>query len=140
MPEYFGRRVPLKFFVKWRKARIETFTASKEMYGANLMPKSSFYEWYQKFAEECNEPAEACTATSLQKVEQVLKNDRQCLIRHMTEVTGSNREIDISSTDDLGMRIVSPKLVLRLLTSNLKETPTTQFVRTDSTTWQCSIL
>lgn len=40
------------------KSRIEKFTSLKEVYGYNVIPKSSFYDWYKKFEErleECND-------------------------------------------------------------------------------------
>lgn len=40
---------PAKGNVKWRKSRIEVFTVLKEVYGDNLMPKSSFDERHKKF-------------------------------------------------------------------------------------------
>ena len=100
-------------------------------YGESAMDKTRVYEWYKRFQDGREEvedderpghPSTSTTDENVEKVEEMVMNDRRITIRDVTDDVG----ISIGSwheifSNGLGMKRVTAKFVPKLLNFEQKQ-------------------
>ena len=94
------------------------------------MSKTKVFEWHKRFVEgredkednpKSGRPCTSTTDTNIEKVRQLVRSDRRFTIRVIANEVGMDKEtVRTSLGDTLGMRMVSAKMVSRLLTEEQK--------------------
>ena len=95
------------------------------------MKKTAVYKWVKRFSEgresvtdeeRSGRPATSRTEGSIEKVRQILRENRQLTVRKIAEQVNIEREtVRKILTEDLGMRKVCAKMVPKELTEEQKQ-------------------
>jgi histone-lysine N-methyltransferase SETMAR len=125
------QRINLKFLVKLNKTATESFRMLTEVYGEECMSRARVFEWHKRFCEgredvedddRSGRPCTSKTDENVQKVEEIVRNDRRLSIRMIAEMVHIDKEtVRQILHDNLNMTKVCAKVVPRLLTPDQKE-------------------
>ncbi|PNF17157.1 hypothetical protein B7P43_G09084 [Cryptotermes secundus] len=127
----FKERMNIKFMCKLGKSASETQSMLQQVYGDTALKKSTVYDWFSRFKnwQETLEDVQCSGRPSTSKTEEMIGKVRQ-LIRcdqRMT-ITELEQDVDICHgsihailSDDVKMRQVSAKFVMRQLTMDQME-------------------
>ena len=125
------QRINLKFLVRLGKTPTEVLKLLQEVYGDDTMSRSCLFEWHRRFKEGRDEveddhrsgrPSTSKTDENVERVRQKVRSDRHLTVRMIADELGMNSErVWRIITEDLGMRKICAKMVLRLLNEGQKE-------------------
>lgn len=125
------QRTNLKFLVRLEKSPSEAFRILQQAYGEDTMARSSAFEWHKRFREGLEEtedahrsgrPSTSRTEENVERVRQMVRNDRRLTVRMIASSLDINRDcVWKIITEDLGMRKICAKMVPRLLNDDQKE-------------------
>uniref|UniRef100_A0A8C4X9K6 Protein GVQW3-like n=1 Tax=Erpetoichthys calabaricus TaxID=27687 RepID=A0A8C4X9K6_ERPCA len=127
----FEQRVNIRFMCKLGKSASETLAALQQVYSANALKKTAVYDWFSQFknGQETleNNPRSGRPPTSrneemIKQVRRLVRADRKITIAELEQEVGISRgSIHAILTENLEMRRVCAKFVLRLLTTDQME-------------------
>jgi len=102
-----------------------------QVYGDNAMKKTAVYKWVKRFSEgresvtdeeRSGRPATSRTEENIAKFRQILRENRRLTVRSITEqVNIDKKTVRKILTEDLNMRKVCAKMVLKELTEKQKQ-------------------
>jgi len=106
----------------------ETPSALQKVYGDTALNKSAVYDWFSRFKngqekldddQRSGRPSTSITAEMIKKVRQLIQCDRRMTAVELEQDVGnSHGSIHVIISDDLKLRHVSAKYVLRQLTTD----------------------
>ena len=123
----FEQRANIKFMCRLGKSASETLSALQQVYGDTALQKSAVYDWFSRFKngqeteddQRSGRPSTSRTAEMTEKVRKLIQCDRRMTIVELEQEVGiSHGSIHAILSDDLKMRCVSAKFVLRQLTTD----------------------
>jgi len=110
------------------KSDSEMPSALQKVYGDTALKKSAVYDWFSQFKngqekldddQRSGRPSTSITAEMIEKVRQLIQCDRRMTAMELEQDVGiSHRSIHAILSDDLKLRRVSAKFVLRQLTTD----------------------
>ena len=125
------QRTNLKFLVRLGKSPTEAFKMLQLVYGDETMARSSVFEWHKRFrdgreevedAARSGRPSTSRTEENVDRVRQMIRNDRRLTVRMIADSLSINRDcVWKIITEDLGMRKICAKMVPKLLNDAQKE-------------------
>ena len=121
-------QIKLKFLVRLEKTATEALKLLQEVHGDDTMSRTRLFEWHRRFKEEVEDdhrsgkPSISRTDKNVERVRQKVRSDRRLSVRMIADELGMNNErVWRIITEDLGMRKICAKMVLRLLNEGQKE-------------------
>ena len=118
----------IKFCFKIRKTATETYQLLRQAYGEDAMGRTQVFDWFRQFKEgrtsvESNSrsgrPSTSRNEEMIAKVPTIVRNNRRLTVREIADDCGiSAGSCDAILTDDLHMKRVCAKFVLRMLTDD----------------------
>jgi len=127
----FEQRANIKFMCRLEKSASETLSALQQVYGDTALKKSAVYDWFSWFKngqemleddQRSGRPSTSRTKEMIEKVRQLIHCDRRMTIVELEQEVGiSHGSIHTILSDDLKVRHVSAKFVLRQLTTDQME-------------------
>ena len=118
------QRTNLKFRIRLRKT--EALSKLKQVYGNEAMSRCRVFEWYNRFKEgredveddpRSGRPSTSKIEENVERVRQEVRSDCRLTVRMIANELSMNSErVWTIITEELGMRKICAKLVLRLLT------------------------
>ena len=117
------QRINLKFLVRLGKTPTEALKLLQEVYGDDTMSRTRLFEWHRRFKERKEElegdqssgrPSTSRTDKNLERVKQKVRSDCSLTVTMIA---------DELITEDLGMKKIWAKMILRLLNEGQKERP-----------------
>jgi hypothetical protein len=131
MADFKEQRICIKFRFRLNKTAAETHLMLKEAFGDNAMSQSKLFLWYKRFkggrtsvddVEHSGRPSTSTTSKNIAKVREAILADRRRTIHDVCEIVGlSYGTVQCILSDDLHMRRIAAKFVLRLLSNDQKE-------------------
>jgi hypothetical protein len=131
MGDHKEQRARMKFCFLLEKMTAETIAMLQQAFKEDAFGKSQVYEWFSHLKngnmsiEDLPQPGRPSTSRNdenIEKVRQVINEDRQKTIEQVSEETNvSWSSCQRILTEDLQMRLVSAKFVPRLLTEEQKD-------------------
>jgi len=131
MTQRLEQRYCIKFCQKLGDTQVETIRKIQQAFGDNAMSITRIKEWYNCFKDGStsvdSEPRHGRLSTSrndnvINQVWTLVMQDRRITVRELAgEVGVSTGSVHTILTADLGLRIVSAKFVLKLLTMQQKQ-------------------
>ena len=125
------QRINLKFLVRFEKTPTEALKLLQEVYGDDTMSRTRLFEWHRRFKEGREEvkddhrserPFTSRTDKNVERVRQKVRSDRLLTVRMIADELGMNIErVWRIIMEDMGMRKICAKMVLRLLNEAQKE-------------------
>ena len=125
------QRINLKFFVGLGKTPTEAPKLLQEVSGDDTMSRTRLFEWHRRFKERRDQveddhrsgrPSISRTDENVERVRQTVRSDSRLTVRMIADELGMNSErVWRIITQDLGMRKICAKMVLRLLNEGQKE-------------------
>lgn len=125
------QRAAVQFCTRLGINGVKTISMIQDAYGDEAMSASTVKRWHKRFREGCEttedqprsgRPAEAVTKENIERVRQIVENDRRVTVRYIEE------ELDIGHssvhkilTEHLNKRRVCARWVPRLLTEEQKQ-------------------
>jgi len=126
----FEQRADIKFMCRLGKSASETLLALQQVYGNTALKKSAVYDWFSRFKngqetvddQRSGRPSTSRTEKMIEKVQQLIQCDRRMTIVELEQEVGvSHGSIHAILSNDLKMKHVSAKFVLRQLTTDEME-------------------
>ncbi|PNF33405.1 hypothetical protein B7P43_G04183 [Cryptotermes secundus] len=126
----FEQHVKIKFMCKLGKSASETQSALQQVYSDTALKKSAVYDWFSWFKngqetleddKRSGRPSTSRTEEMIEKVQCYAANFKKGNLRHCPKFGISHGSIHAILSDDLKMRCVSAKFVLRQLTMDQME-------------------
>ncbi|XP_054708838.1 protein GVQW3-like [Uloborus diversus] len=124
------QRANIKFCFKLGKSATETFELMKTVYGSEVLSRNNVFKWYARFRDGRDsledDPRLGHLVTvrndeNIEKVAEILRNDRYVSTRLIEEVTGIPKStVHLISTENLGKRKVCAHFVPHTLTDDKK--------------------
>ena len=125
------QQIKLKFLVRLEKTATEALKLLQEVHGDDTMSRTRLFEWHRRFKEgreeveddhKSGKPSISRTDKNVERVRQNVRSDRRLSVRMIADELGMNSErVWRIITEDLGMRKIYAKMVLRLLNKGQKE-------------------
>jgi hypothetical protein len=100
MERTIEQRFSIKFCVKLKKTATETLQMIQEAYGEDALSRNQVFQWHKKFREGRDDvhdkqrvgpPSTSHMDTNVQKVHDVLNNDRRLSIRAIADEVGIDK-------------------------------------------------
>ena len=123
--------INLKFLVWLGKTPPDALRTLQEVYGDETMSRSHVFEWHKQFKEghkdveddsRSGRPSTSRTVHNVECVKQMVCGDRQLTVRMITDELEINRDsVWKIIAEDLGMRKICAKMMLKLLDDDQKE-------------------
>jgi len=124
----FEQRTNIKFMCRLGKSASETLSALQQVYSDTALKKSTVYDWFSCFKngqekleddQRSGRPSTSRITEMIEKVQQLIQCDRRMTIMELEQEVGiTHGSIHMILSDDLKMRRVSAKFVLRQLTTD----------------------
>jgi len=102
-----------------------------KVYGDNAMKKTAVYKWVKRFSEgresiteeeRSGRPATSRTEENIEKVRQIVRENRRLTVRSIAEQVNINREtVRNTLTEDLDMRKLCAKMIPKELTKEQEQ-------------------
>jgi len=131
MSEEHEQRVCIKFCVKLGRNGAETFEMLRTAFGEKRLSRARIFEWHKRFKEgrdsvdnnpRSGRPTTSKTDDCVAQVQELIRVNRRLTIRELSVKVGvSYGTCQAIMTQDLNMRRVAAKFVLRILTAKQKE-------------------
>ena len=131
MEEKLEQRINIKFCVKLKKTRTETFKMLQAAYGEKCLSLPQTFRWFNRFksGESCvkdlarsGRPADVRTFANISRVRGMINSNRRLTIREISEDLKINQKtVNQILTKDLKMKRVGSTLVPRILTEGQKQ-------------------
>lgn len=131
MTDKVEQRTCIKFCVKLSKTPSETLEMLRQAYGSDCLSRTSVFEWHSRFKSgresvddnwRSGRPVTSKTDDNVDKVRDVIHEDRRRTIRQISEMIGIGYGVcQEILTEDLNMRRVAAKFVPRILTAEQKQ-------------------
>ena len=95
------QRINLKFCAKRGKTATETLKMLRDIYRDYSMSRTRVFEWHKRFVEgredveddpKSGRPCTSTTDTNIEKVRQLVRNDRRLTIRVIANEVGMDKE------------------------------------------------
>ena len=125
------QQINLKFLVRLGKTPTETLKLLQEVHGDDTMSRTRLFEWHRRFREGREEveddhrsgrPTTSKTDENVERVRQKVRSDRRLAFRMIADELGTNSErVWRIIMEDLGMKKICAKMVLRLLNEGQKK-------------------
>lgn len=122
------QRVNLKFLIKLKKSPTECFKLLTEVYREVTMSRTRVFEWHKRFSEGREEvdddehpgrPSTSKTDENIEKVNEIVRNDRRLSIRMIASIINIDKEtVRQILHDKLNMKKVCAKMVPKNLTTH----------------------
>ena len=159
MQKNIEQRYTIKFCVRLKKTKQETYGLLKEAYGDEQMSQASFYPWFNRFSETNkqveDEPRSGALKSArkeenIQEVRRLVMQDRRMSVRMISEAVGiSIGTVDTILTKDLKLHKVCVKFFPKILSKDQRQfyikycTDILEIIEADSgfllvTTWMAS--
>jgi len=127
----FEQRANITFMCRLGKSASEKLSALQQIQGDTALKKSAVYDWFSQFKngqekleddQRSGRLLTSRTAEMIEKVRQLIPCDRRMAVMELEQEVGiSHGSIHAILSDDLKMRRVSEKFVLRQLTTDQME-------------------
>ncbi|CAK9833797.1 Protein GVQW3 [Anthophora retusa] len=125
------QRANIKFCFKLGKSATNTFEMIQTVYGSEAMSRKNVFKWYARFSdgresiEDDPRPGASSTVRdekNVQKVAEILRNDRYASTRLIEELTGIPKTtVHRILTENLGKRKICSRFVPHSLTDDQKD-------------------
>jgi len=123
--------INVKFCVKLGKSATEMYDLLKKVYGDKCLSCTQVFEWFKRFKEGREEirddqhpsrPSTSKTDTNIEKVSEIVRQNHSLSIQAVADLINIDKEtVQQILHNNLDMKKVSLKMVLRLLTPEQKE-------------------